>query len=270
MTNSPYCSVPDAIYQSARKNLILLTEVGSTVYGTGLPGHEDHDEMGVFILPPQDVLGVGAEKHDSIVWRTAGASAKSTPADTDLAMYSARKYVTLAAAGNPSILVPLFTQTEKIFEITQVGEMLRAATPLFVTKAAGHRFLGYMESQRSRMIDSRAGVRAPRTNRPALIAEHGFDTKFAMHMLRLGYQGIELLTNGKLVFPIDGTIGEYLRAVRRGEYEYDEVLERSYTLSNRLEHLIRDSDLPHTADYAKVNDLIWKMHWTHWDEKGLV
>ena len=31
---------------------ILLVEVGSTAHGTGLPGGEDHDEMGVVIEPP--------------------------------------------------------------------------------------------------------------------------------------------------------------------------------------------------------------------------
>jgi hypothetical protein len=29
---------------------ILLVEVGSTAHGTGLPGGEDHDEMGVELL----------------------------------------------------------------------------------------------------------------------------------------------------------------------------------------------------------------------------
>ena len=120
------------------------------------------------------------------------------------------------------------------------------------------------------MIDSHAGVRAPRTNRPDLITKYGFDTKFAMHMLRLGYQGIELLTNLELVFPIEGDIGEYLRAVRRGEYTYEEVLERSYTLSNKLEHLIRDSDLPRSADYTEVNNLIWRMHYAHWLVNGFL
>ena len=37
---------------------ILLVEVGSTAHGTGLPGGEDHDEMGVVVEGPQEVLGV--------------------------------------------------------------------------------------------------------------------------------------------------------------------------------------------------------------------
>jgi hypothetical protein len=37
---------------------ILLVRVGSTAHGTGLPGKEDQDEMGVVIESPIDVLGV--------------------------------------------------------------------------------------------------------------------------------------------------------------------------------------------------------------------
>lgn len=40
------------------------------------------------------------------------------------------------------------------------------------------------------------------TNRPELVAEHGYDTKFAMHALRLGAQGVELLTTGRITLPV--------------------------------------------------------------------
>jgi hypothetical protein len=41
------------------QSTILLVEVGSTAHGTGLPGSEDHDEMGVPIESPEELLGVG-------------------------------------------------------------------------------------------------------------------------------------------------------------------------------------------------------------------
>ena len=40
------------------------------------------------------------------------------------------------------------------------------------------------------------GQAGAHTNRPELVAAHGYDTKYAMHALRLGLQGIELLTTG--------------------------------------------------------------------------
>ena len=260
----PYCSDWEN-YPEARANVVLRAEVGSTVYGTGRPGHEDHDEIAVFCMPPRHVLG--GRPADSIVWRTAGASARSTPQDTDLAMYSVRKYVLLAAAGNPSILVPLFTPTEKVFESTVVGEILREQSGTFVTRQAGQKFLGYMDAQRKRMVDSRAGTRAPRSNRPELVAEHGFDTKFAMHMLRLGFQGIELLTTGRLELPIPDPAGELLRDVRRGKITYDEVMDIVGGLEVDLKNAILDADVKDMTPRADVDNLIWNLHWLHWDMK---
>jgi RNA repair pathway DNA polymerase beta family len=49
---------------------ILLVEVGSTAHGTGLPGGEDHDEMGVVVEPPTQVLGVGERGMRSVMQRT--------------------------------------------------------------------------------------------------------------------------------------------------------------------------------------------------------
>lgn len=256
-----YCSQPDHLVEASR-NVILRAEVGSTVYGTGLPGHEDHDEMAVYVMSPEHVLGTSP--CDSIVWRTAGASERSTPDDTDLAMYSARKYVTLAAAGNPSILVPLFAPLDKVFECSRAGVMLLRSVDLFVTKQTGHRFLGYMEAQRKRMVDSHAGTRAPRSNRPELVAEHGYDTKFAMHMLRLGLHGHELLTTGTLVFPIPDPQGEYLRSVRRGEYTYEEVIGTALDLKADLEDVLKRDDIPSRPDRGMVDRLLWDIHRSHW------
>jgi hypothetical protein len=46
------------------------------------------------------------------------------------------------------------------------------------------------------------GQAAAYTNRPELVAVHGYDTKYAMHALRLGLQGVELLSSGKITFPV--------------------------------------------------------------------
>lgn len=258
----PYCTADAEVFRTASAGRILHAEVGSTVYGTGLPGHEDHDEMLVYVMPPHHVLGT--KPIDSIVWRTAGPSARSTPEDTDLAMYSARKYVTLAAAGNPSILVPLFTPKNKTYMITEEGHFLREATGLFVTKQTGQRFLGYMTAQRKRMEDSRAGLRAPRVNRPELIERFGYDTKFAMHMLRLGYQGAEIMRFGALEFPIPDPEGETLRAVRRGEFSYEDVLLLADMLEVSLKHQIETTTRPDRPDPYAVDRLIQRIHFSAW------
>ena len=50
------------------------------------------------------------------------------------------------------------------------------------------------------------GQAGAHTNRPELVAVHGYDTKYAMHALRLGLQGIELLTTGRITLPVPSRI----------------------------------------------------------------
>ena len=54
-----------------------------------------------------------------------------------------------------------------------------------MSRLAGGRFLGYLQAQKAGMT----GAAGAHPNRPELVAEHGYDTKFAMHALRLGVQG---------------------------------------------------------------------------------
>jgi uncharacterized protein len=46
-----------------------------------------------------------------------------------------------------------------------------------------------------------------------------------MHALRLGLQGIEFLTTGRITLPVPEPDRRYLRAVRRGDVPLAEVLE---------------------------------------------
>ena len=57
----------------ALTNTILRGVVGSTAHGTGLEGHEDRDEMGIFVEPPENVMGLSPIEHmiqrDQHYWR---------------------------------------------------------------------------------------------------------------------------------------------------------------------------------------------------------
>lgn len=89
----------------------------------------------------------------------------------------------------------------------------------FASRLAADRFLGYLQAQAAAMM----GERSVHTNRPELVAIHGYDTKFAMHALRLGVQGVELLQTGRITLPVPEPHRNYLRAVWRGEVGLAEV-----------------------------------------------
>jgi hypothetical protein len=52
------------------ESTILLVEVGSTAHGTGLPAGEDHDEMGVVVEAPEQVLGLDDRGFRTVMERT--------------------------------------------------------------------------------------------------------------------------------------------------------------------------------------------------------
>ncbi len=101
------------------------------------------------------------------------------------------------------------------------------------------------------------GAASAHTNRPELVATHGYDTKFAMHALRLGVQGVELLSTGRITLPVPEPDLSYLRQIRRGELPLDEVLAEVDAAESRLLALRRGSQLPEQPDRA------WVDRWLH-------
>ena len=84
-----------------------------------------------------------------------------------------------------------------------------------------------------------------RVNRPELIAAHGYDTKYAGHVLRLGYQGIEFLETGRLTLPLPRREqARVLGVSRNGRVSFEDVLAEADDLRRRLERLLEESPLP--------------------------
>lgn len=101
--------------------------------------------------------------------------------------------------------------------------------------------------------------------REELINAYGFDTKYAMHCSRLGFQGIELLETGQLNLPIEGEPADWLRAVRHGEVAFAEWWKRSLELDAALESMETDESLPPTADRARIDTWLARTHRSVWD-----
>jgi hypothetical protein len=128
------------------------------------------------------------ERHT--VWDEPGGVAnRSAAGDLDVVIYSARKWCRLVLAGNPTVLLVLFVPENDVVYRNQAGAELVDNAHRFVSRLAVDRFLGYLEAQKAAMT----GEVGAHTNRPELVAVHGYDTKYAMHALRLGLQGVELL-----------------------------------------------------------------------------
>jgi uncharacterized protein len=261
----------------AQAGLILRVQVGSGVHGTSIVGQDDRDEMGVCLEPPEFVTGLARvpngingdapairfeqyERHTA--WdRPGGIANRSGAGDLDVIIYSARKWARLALSGNPTVLLVLFVPDQEVVFRNAAGAELTANAHRFVSRLAAVRFLGYLNSQKTAITTGGVGAHGPR---PELLAAHGYDTKHAMHALRLGLQGIELLTSGRITLPVPEPDRTYLRAVRRGEVPVAEVLAAIADAEGRLAALKQSSSVPEQPDRAWVDRWLHASHLEYW------
>ncbi|MFT4125826.1 MAG: nucleotidyltransferase domain-containing protein [Gordonia sp. (in: high G+C Gram-positive bacteria)] len=246
----------------ALPNEILRSVVGSGVHGIAIPGTDDHDELGVYVEPPDHVLGVGDHRADYI-WRTQPEGVRSGPGDTDLVVYSLRKYLRLAIKGNPTVLLPLFAPAASLVTLTPLGEELRDMRSEFLTRAAVERFLGYMHSQHERMLGhSRRTV----PHRPELIEKYGWDVKYGSHALRLAYQGHEIASTAWLTLPMADAERARVLAVKRGEVPRAEVSAEIGRLARRVRGLLDENraPLPEHVDRQRISAWAVDARRRHW------
>jgi hypothetical protein len=249
---------PDRARAIAERGLILRTTVGSVVHGLSNPGTDDRDELGVCVEPPEYLLGFRRFEH--FVYRTQPEGHPSGPGDLDLTVYGLRKYCGLALKGSPTVLLPLFVDDEDIVARTALGEELQALAPAFVSRNAGRAFLGYLDAQRRGLVGERHATRTRELSR-----EHGYDTKYAMHALRIGYQGIELLGTGRITLPMPDPERGALRDVRAGHVPLDAVLEHIDRVIGELDAACDRPGLPERSDVDAVDRFVVRAYRQVWD-----
>jgi len=250
------------------KGLILCTQVGSGVHGTAIAGSDDRDEMGICVEPREYVVGL--QRFEQYIYRSAAErtgndNEPSTSDDLDLVVYSLRKWMRLALQGNPTVLIPLFAPDREVVTINDLGVELRANPDLIVSRQAGHRFIGYLRSQRTRMLN---GTVSKRVSRPYLVEKYGFDTKFAGHMVRLGVQGVELLETGRITLPMPEPWLTWVRDLRQGRHTQEEAIEAAAELEAQLLKLVDSSDLPEFPDSAKADRWLIQAYERTWETVG--
>ncbi len=257
---SAYPSHPHASEHArriARNGLMFLAEVGSGVHGITVDGgSDDTDYMGITVEPPQCITGLETfsqfQRHTA--WdRPGGLRERSGQGDEDYVVYGLQKFARMALAGNPSILNLLFVPDSAIhFNCLHARELLRNAH-WFVSKQAASRYLGYLHRQRLGMT----GEIGAKVKRPELVEKFGYDTKYASHALRLGFQGAELLSTGSITLPMPESQREMVLAIKRGEVSKEDALLQIEVVEQALQYMAQYNSLPEHPDRTAVN------HWLH-------
>lgn len=248
----------------AERTTILRVPAGSTLHGLHVPGTDDRDEVGICI---EDLdAAMGFSEFEQYIYRTAAEregrhDAPSQPGDLDLTIFSLRKFLRLAMQGNPQILQCLFVPFSLCVVRDARGAQLQELAPLIVSRQAGHRYLGYLEAQRQRLLGERG---QKKTNRPELEARHGYDTKYAMHILRLGFQGVELMTTGRLTLPMPEKDRAFAYAVRLGEVPMQDALTRAGELERQIKDLLDDAPVPAEPSRDALQSWMVSMYFENW------
>ena len=236
-------------------NIILLGEYGSVAQGTATPD-SDHDFMGIYMESPEEVIGL--EETDSKRESDAKDGEKSKPGSSDTTYHTLRKFVKLAAGGNPTIGSILFLP--KYETLTSTGQHLLDIRDAFVSKKAGRAYLGYMDAQIN------AFARTGRKNRADLVEQYGYDTKFGYHAYRLGIQGIQMMTlrSGPRI-PMRGDTLAYANQIRAGVVPKIELMDKLAKVRENLRESIDKSDLPDYANKERINRFLVDEYQWYWD-----
>lgn len=218
---------------------LVRAVAGSKLYGTST--HEsDDDFVGIFVPSKEEKLGLGCREH--------------IMESKDVTIYELSKYVRLAAGGNPTILQLLYTPESMWTQWTEEWpEFQSTMRQLCVSQKCRNAFVGYLDQQVSKATGDRQ-------QRPELVAQYGFDTKFMAHALRLGYLGRQILQQGKMTFPLENK--EFILAVRQGHYSRESCLHLIANL--RAEIIATTSVLPLEPDYARINQWLAQTYMRMW------
>lgn len=235
------------------ENALLLIEGGSKLHGAKLEGTDDTDWYGLYVEPPEIALGL--EEMEHFVYSTGGRPGGNGPQDVDLTLYGLRKWARLACKGNPSVLHFFFA---KPLFAHPLWSRLSEQRSLFFARKHVEQFLGYADSQLKRLHNERSKD----VNRPELEAAYGYDTKFAMHLIRLLGEAKEFVERGEITLPRPNAAE--LIEIRLGKYALSEVVAKAKQLQREAIEAKERSSLPESVDREEVSHLIASVYQDFW------
>jgi len=240
-------------------NVQYETIMGSVAYGVS----SDTSDVDVYgwAIPPKDdlfphlrgeVLGFGTPKprfeqyqEHHVQDQDALAGRRRT---YDLTIYGIVKFFNLAMENNPNLIDSLFTPVNCVLHSTRVGNLVRENRRLFLHKGAWPKFKGYAYTQLHKL-----SIKRPQGKRAELVEKHGYDVKFAYHVVRLLTEVEMILMEEDLDLQRNN---EQLKAIRRGEWTEDRLRQWCGDKESHLERVYAESKLRVMPDEPKIRALL--------------
>jgi len=238
------------------QDLIHLFVGGSELHGAKVGKTDDTDLYGVYIEDPEQALGLDPSEH--FVWSTAGDERRNGPDDVDVTLYSLRKWAGMAAKGNATALHFLFAEPKEVEP--GAWKKIQAGRGLFLSRNSSKQFLGFADDQFKRLTGEKGSGK--KGQRPEYIGKYGYDTKAAMHGLRLLYECLELMAHQRISLPRPEK--DLLIEVRSGEWTLERVLAHAKKLARAVEDAVAGSPLPEKVDRRAISELVAQVHLEFW------
>jgi uncharacterized protein len=253
-----------------QNNLIILAPSGSELLGMERSdGTSDIDETGISVETPKQLLGFSPFEQDiyrTAVDRTGNVNEPSKSGDLDLTIYGLRKFVRLAMSGNPNIISLLFVPKNQCSVYTPLASDLQNLRKSFINKNMANAYLGYMQSQRTKL--SNKVIRPANADRENPYGN--YDAKYATHLVRLGMQGAQLMSTGRLEFPLGGGDLDLLRSIRSNMYTMDKIIAYAQRYENMIREYVSENTarLPERPDYEVIENWLISVYKKVWNENS--
>ncbi len=216
-------------------NVIYRIISGSHAYGTTTET-SGTDIRGIFLPSIRECLGL-----DSI--------STFTDVTKDIMLHPIQKYARLLASSNPSIIEWLFVPPTCIEVINPAFDLFIKRRFDFLSKNIYRSYKGYANDEYARIfkLTGKTG-----NKRRECILENGYNTKSAMHVVRLLAEGIEILRTGKLTMPCPNA--KLLLDIKVGNKGFSTVKSIIVDLEKELDEAFAESPLQAEVPYDLIND----------------
>lgn len=211
--------------KQVEKDTIFLTLTGSRVYGTSNE-NSDWDYRGVCIPSnPIYYIGAGWRKFEHYEYP-----------EGDKIIYDLRKFIKLAASGNPNILELLFIPSKYWVEAGPIWKELVKRRDWFLSKQVKGPFYGFATSQYKKIVKS-----------------ENVNGKNLAHMVRLFNMVHELLADGEL--NVERPERDLLIDLRKNPWNVEQIKVWYNGRLGDINQAYKKTQLPEKPDLEKIDKL---------------
>jgi len=239
-------------------NLIHMAMVGSEAHGLAR-ADSDLDVRAVYVAPKSKVLSPFFTPH----------SPQEISGDVDFSAWELRPFVKMCASANPNSLEALFSDERCTVDLVDAhpfdamaGITLVAARSLFLTKRIAATHAGFAKSCIRRLEHGKTRT----GDRTVDVERFGYDTKYAMHAVRILGVAVRALQRGEYKIMVDEDERKLLIAIREGQFSKDWVLGQIDSRVLAAERAAQKSDLPDEPSIKNIEALVEAVSEISWQK----